>query len=1196
MDLVQESNPAPLRLTRAVTSVQQQVRRQLWIQAIRNYLALMMGAVLLLGLADFLIRSHDPGLRLTSTTLFLLAAIWGSARFLLPTLAYTPTLVETACLIETQATNLRNRLSSALAFLESSQRTTDLQNAVIEETAEMLDEINLDACVDTTVSRRTSITVVVFMAPVILTCLAHFQTSHLAMKRLLLPWSNAEWPRLHVLQFEDPPQQVAHGQDLELSLVDRNGSLPPQVALQYRYVGDNSTQLHTETLDVKTGPARFNLKNITQPVQFRALGGDDHTMDWSTVRVVDPPRIESFLLRLHPPAYTGWPVQPVDRTIRALAGTRIEIGAYSNKPLMSVTLRSAAHDLPFDIWTHLDEERHVFVVPANSELPWTVKQTETFWFELIDQTDIRGGEDTQFSVQAIPDQPPSATLTTVVKDLRVTALAQLPLQVMIKEDLAVRDIYLQYHRSDTTQAGEKVFLQRSPSQVSTDAAARSLANIESGRSSADVRNISHTWNLASIPDLKPGDILTCNAVATDYVPQQGQSTPIRLTIISIAELERLIRLQRTEVLEELSKVLASQRKLRRQIEMLTSTFGNSEKEPAANIDELQRIELRQRQIARQLNGNQGSVNTRIAIILRHIRINRLARPETSERLRQWHTGINEITVEELPAIRTLLLTALKTAADKNNNEDTAALLNQTQQRQESIIQLLTSIQNEFVQREDYLKLSIQLRLIMEQQIALRQATRQRERTLLENTSFSLKYAEREQINGLSRRQVNLVHRYQRLLVNMAQIYRASTSTSGSDFSALQEALRTARRHGIDVLLSASSDALRRNQLGRSSQRQQLALKRIQEVLQILLQDQTRQLLNTPRLHQQLSQQLSQLVQRQQDIKNGLSDRSKEVLTALSTSQRILAGSTRLLGQRLEQSGITESSATVIRATEQMQAVCDALDQTERTPANRAAEETVRLLRQANTELQHALRKTPHLSTISWGTELQQSLQKSHTKQTEILEQTRRLISSREQRQPWSAQQITSLTTLMRSQGTLRKDTLAEQSSLPPVFSARLESITNQMAQVAAYFTPTASVYEMQSSEQVQLQILDGLIEMIASVETELPSSDQSAKSGSISSAARQARNAPYPASDTRSQLRLLKSWQRTVSEQTAQLASRQRRQGKLSDLENRQLKELAATQQQLGTLAFMLSKPAVTAPETPGNESSHFDNTPSRPK
>ncbi|MBB75306.1 MAG: hypothetical protein CMJ75_12425 [Planctomycetaceae bacterium] len=1196
MNRVPENKSAPQRLRQAITAIQQKVRRQLWVQGISNYLVLITGTVLLLGFVDFLIRFQDPSLRFTSTILFLVTATWGSAHFLRPTLVYRPTLVETAYHIETRVPDLRNRLSSALAFLDATQQTTDLQNAVIEETADMLHEININACVDTTGSRRTAIATFILVVPVTLGCLAYSQTSHLAMKRLLLPWSTTEWPRLHVLQFEDPPQQVAHGHDLELSLVDRNGALPSQVALQYRYVGDNSAQLHTETIHVKKSPAHFHLKNITQPVQFRATGGDDYTMDWSTVHVVDPPRIESFLLRLHPPAYTGWPSQPTDRTIRAVAGTRIEIGAYSNKPLMNVTLRSAAHDLPFDIWTHLDEERHVFVVPATSELPWTVKQTGTFWFELIDQTDIQGGEDTRFSVQAIPDTPPTATLTTTVEDLRVTTLAQLPLQVMIKEDLAVRDVFLQYHNNGSTHTEEKVYLQRGPSQVSKDAAERSLANLESGRSAADVRNISHTWNLASIPQLTAGDTLTCNAVATDYLPQQGQSTPIRLTIISIAELEQLLRLQRAEVLNELSKILDFQRALRQQLDVLTSTFGRTAKEPTTDIDELQRIELRQRQIAGQLNGNQGSVNARIETILQHIRINRIVNPETAKLLSQWQTGINEITVEELPAIRTLILTAIKTAAEENSGADTTSLLTQAQQHQASIIHSLTSIQNEFVQRENYLKLSVQLRHIMEQQTALRQATHQRERRLLENTSHSLSDSDGKEVNDLSRRQVNLVHRYQRLLVNMEHTYLATTTASSSEGSTLQAALRTGRRHKIDALLLASSVALRQNQVGRSSQQQQLALQRIQEVLQLLLQERPHQVLNTARAHQQLSQRLTQLTEQQQDVRNRLSTRVIDAPTALSTSQRILGGGARALGKRLEQSGITEPSATVSLAADQMQVVCDALDQAERSAANRAAEEAIRLLKQAEIELRQAFKNTPHLSATSWSTKLQGALRESHTKQSEILAQTRRLLTSYVRQHSWSEQQKSTLTTLLRSQRRLRTDTRAEQPSLLPVFSARLQNITNQMTQVAEYFKPTTSLEKLQSSESVQLQILNALAEIIAAVETDLTSADQTATTTATRPATKQARNATQRGGQTRSQLRLLQSWQRTVFKQTANLASRQQRYGKLSDLEIRQLEELAATQEQLGGLAILLGKDSITTAKQPVDASSTLDDAAARPQ
>ena len=209
MDSVQESNSSSLRLQLAVTSVQQQVRRQLWLQGIGNYLVLMLSVVLLLGLVDFSLRPQGPSLRFTSTLLALFAALWGGVKFLLPAVTYAPTLVDIACRIERHAPNLRNRLSSALAFLGASQQASDLQSAVIEETADMLDEINIDTCVDATASRRTSIIVATVMVASLLISLADFQTSHLALKRLLLPWVNAEWPRLHVLRFEDPPQQEA---------------------------------------------------------------------------------------------------------------------------------------------------------------------------------------------------------------------------------------------------------------------------------------------------------------------------------------------------------------------------------------------------------------------------------------------------------------------------------------------------------------------------------------------------------------------------------------------------------------------------------------------------------------------------------------------------------------------------------------------------------------------------------------------------------------------------------------------------------------------------------------------------------------------------------------------------------------------------------------------------------------------------
>ena len=63
-------------------------------------------------------------------------------------------------------------------------------------------------------------------------------------------------------------------------------------------------------------------ENVRESFAFRAEGGDDHTMRWLDVEVVEPPQLESLSITVHPPAYTGLPPAPAERHLEVLAGTR----------------------------------------------------------------------------------------------------------------------------------------------------------------------------------------------------------------------------------------------------------------------------------------------------------------------------------------------------------------------------------------------------------------------------------------------------------------------------------------------------------------------------------------------------------------------------------------------------------------------------------------------------------------------------------------------------------------------------------------------------------------------------------------------------------------------------------------------------------------------------------------------------------
>ena len=47
--------------------------------------------------------------------------------------------------------------------------------------------------------------------------------------------------------------------------------------------------------------------NCQRPFAYRVEAGDDHSMPWRRVEVVEPPAVESLSVRLFPPGYTGRP-------------------------------------------------------------------------------------------------------------------------------------------------------------------------------------------------------------------------------------------------------------------------------------------------------------------------------------------------------------------------------------------------------------------------------------------------------------------------------------------------------------------------------------------------------------------------------------------------------------------------------------------------------------------------------------------------------------------------------------------------------------------------------------------------------------------------------------------------------------------------------------------------------------------------
>ena len=118
---------------------------------------------------------------------------------------------------------------------------------------------------------------------------------------------------------------MAAGQTFEVELIDTAGPLPDDVRIEYR-VSDRASRESTNEPMTRAGEAMLaRRENIRQSFAFRAVGGDDHTMPWHWVDVVEPPRLEAFSVIAHPPAYTGLPSASAEGHLEVLAGSGLEV-------------------------------------------------------------------------------------------------------------------------------------------------------------------------------------------------------------------------------------------------------------------------------------------------------------------------------------------------------------------------------------------------------------------------------------------------------------------------------------------------------------------------------------------------------------------------------------------------------------------------------------------------------------------------------------------------------------------------------------------------------------------------------------------------------------------------------------------------------------------------------------------------------
>ncbi len=1185
----------PHPLQQQMASVRRRAQLLLLVHGIARVLATVVAIVLLAGLVDYAVHFSDRGLRIMLTLSVVGVAAWATWRYLFQALTTRFSDTGIALRVQRRFPQLGDRLASAIEFLNQSPDdphagSAELRRAVISETTAAIEGLDLHDVLRPRAAWRAAMGAAMLGFVALIFVALDPGSSRLALARLTQPWSDVRWPQENHLILRNRIDQIAYGAALEIEVVDANGAeLPEQVTIEFRYDGESPVDGPSSAVMQFLGDMMvYRQDSVTRDFAYRAVGGDDHTMPWVLLRVVEAPQIEKLDVRLTFPEYTGWEPASVDGLIHALRGTQVAMLALSSKSLESATLHFESGN---QYACQLDEGGRSFTVPTGNEPLLTVSRTETFWFELVDAGGFTGGTQTRYEMRVSEDAAPSVTVEKPDTNLFVTPSAEIPLSIVARDDLALHQVELRFLRSDRSDEGEQIIaLYEGPSRQEPRPAPLDPAGADPDR-----RSIEYRWDIAAL-ELPPGTQLTFYSAASDYLPQSGQSLPRRVTIITPEELQQRITERQRYIMGQLSRALKLQQTSRSRVAELEIQMQEVGTLGKRDVDQLQAAELTQRQVRHALTDEADGITTQIDSLLVELENNNLESPELRGRLESLHQAISHVAAEPLSAAEQGLVDALKQSQTILDTTDEADDRQRTPQdeavgntlstagnSQDTVIQSLESLLSELGQWNNYRQFAQEIGQVRREQHELAEQTAELGRRTLTRGIEDLTPQELADLNKLAQQQQALSHRFERVVQGMRQMRDQLESEDPLTADTLSDALEESRQRSISGQMSNAGQQVQRNQVGQAVAMQRQLDGDLQEMIDVLSNRREHELSRLVKKLREAEQQLQQLRKEHQGLRKKAEAAAKETdpqerqrqLKRLARQQRELQEKTERFARQLQRLQAARASRSAQQAGEHMAEAAQQGDQGQAAEAAGAAGKAQSDLDEAQKQLAQRRQQAEMDLAFEQLTRMAETLAGLRDQQQGVLEETTRLSELEARQGHLSRAQQISLRNLARQQQAIAQETddAAEQLTAAKVFRLALTRARGSMDRAIALLNDQRTGTETQRAERNALRRFE---QLLSALEPDPPGEGEQGNDGG------QGGGQAKPPADgipPVAQLKMLKLMQLDLNERTAELRADYQQQGDWTAGLQERLADVGEEQGILADLARSFSQPADAPPE-----------------
>jgi len=1189
----------PDALKNRLTELRRHVRRLLWVNGLAWLVAVLIGSMAVVGTADWLFRFSDAGVRLILSLSIITAASYVAYRWLIKPLLVRLNDLDLALRIEQLHPELKDSLASTVQFLEGSKNpavgSPALQQQVIDETIYRLDNIEFDQVVQSAPVRK-----IVFAATVvtlITACLVGWNRAEagIALKRMVLPFSDINWPKqteLRLLDSDlktpltpDKPLRIAIGETLGIHAENLRGPLPADGLVHFRFPNEQlSTQkLSPITLKDNSGEERevyaTSLMIVEGPIQFRVEAGDDRDMPWHTIEAIIPPNLEELQVTLSPPEYTRQaPVQlPAGSGhVEGLLGTRVFLSARADKPLADASLHLAQEPQPLQIQSD--------GVSFTAEFEITQEGEQSYWLSFRDREAQDEGESRHYDLRGMIDAVPAVEITLPANNIRVTPEALVPIQINAKDDWGLNEIRLAHH------------LTRSAAEAESENEPPQTILLFTAETRPQNQTVEYELNMADYK-LQSGDQLTMQAEATDAYDlgpaHVGQSMPRVLTIVSAEDKKQELADRQADIMSDLEAARQQQQIAQQQIRELKIQLAETEELRPQDVDTLQRAEMTQRRTAKKLTDEDSGVASRAQQLLKEIRDNKLEDDETTRRMEKLDAEINQLKKNRLPRIEEELTNIrkragadLETAPSEKKPDDRQAAeqqesLAKVEKDQQIVLESLDETLKEMARWRNHRDLARELDDLIASQEELNKESNELSRRTLTKSAMELTAQEKSDLKRAGEKQQQIAKRLDQLQSKVREAIESSSETVESERDILENVADQLNEQSTSSRMRETAEQLQKNDVGAAGANQQELLeelKGLHDTFRNRQQDDKATLIKKIR---NAEEEVTKLRKKQQDLMQKLKkaqetqdpQKRQEEMQKLQKEQQQLKEETEKLTRRLRRLQLKRGRDAAARAAQRQQQAQEKLQQDDPIAAEEQIREAEADLEQAERELARERRALEEQLAREQLEKIADELKAMIPRQQAVVDETIRLNDIHKERGSWTRGTLRTLRDLTATQEILHAETqkLIETLTAAEVFALALRGAARDMERAAT------RLGERQTDEQTQrheTRAKQRFVDLVAALEKDPP--------GMQNNQEQQQQQQQNPDGDQGgpqtdgipqiAQLKMLRTLQEDLKERTTELAQRLDGVEELDPAQKQELNDLALEQTNLADLMRNLTK------------------------